>query len=155
MNQYLPMIAILISIFSLSVSIFLAWRDRGRLKASCIAYTHQDTGEYSYLRVKAVNLGRRPIALRYLWGNYEGNNQSGYELSLQKSLLNESEFYEESIGKFDGMMMFTGEHGELNEELIDLFFEDTKGKKYKVKKSKEMVSKLWGSIQPLGPKTHS
>lgn len=155
MNQYLPIIAIVISIISLSVSIFLAWRDRGRLKASCVAYRHPETGEYSYLRVKAVNLGRRPVALRYLWGKYEGNIQSGYELSLKKSLLNEGEFYEESIGKFDGMMMYTGDNCEIIGELIELFFEDTKGKKYKVKKSKEMVSKLWESKQPLGPKTHS
>ena len=155
MNIYLPIIAIIISVISLSVSIFLAWRDRARLKTSCNAYTHPDTGEYSYIKIMAVNCGRRPITLRYIWGKYLNNNEGGYELPLKKTLLNEGDFFEKSIGKFDGMMMFIDDNSEAYEELIELFFEDTKGKKYKIKNSKEMILKVINSKQPFGPRTHT
>lgn len=61
MNEMLPVLAIVISLISLGVSMIVAARDRGRLKAECHVYKHGETDEYSHLYIKAVNAGRRPV----------------------------------------------------------------------------------------------
>ena len=136
MKNSLPIIAIVISIISLTVSVYLAWRDRASLKTKSNVYKHEETDEFSVIHVKAVNTGRRPIILRSLMGKYEEDDISGYQLDNQGIKLEENEFYETRIGKFDGMMMYMGQHGEKTSGLIDLFFEDSKGKQYIIKDAK-------------------
>ena len=68
MEEILPIIAIVISAISLSVSMFLAIRDRGIVKTESMAYKNSSTEEYAVVYLKVVNVGRRPITLRYLWG---------------------------------------------------------------------------------------
>ncbi|MGO3344843.1 MAG: hypothetical protein ACTIM4_07880 [Marinomonas sp.] len=154
MNEILPILAIVISLLSLGVSLFVVMRDRGRLKAECCVYRHEETDEYSHLYIKAVNSGRRPLTLHYLMGNYTEGEKSGYLVENGGLKLEEGEFHEQRIGRFDGMMIHTGRFGEKDCELIDLYYIDTEGKKYKVKDSKKCISKLWASKHPLGIRTH-
>jgi len=88
-------------------------------------------------------------------GNYEGGYSYGCTLGDGLVKLNEGDFYEERIGKYDGMMIHIGEHGELNAMLVDLYVEDTKGKLYTVKNSKQNISKVLRSKHPLSVRTYS
>jgi len=154
METTLSIFAIVISLISLGVSVFVVFRDRAKLKAECKVFKHDETDEYSHLYVKAVNEGRRPITLLYLMGIYSENEKSGYLLENGGAKLEEGDFREERIGKFDGMMIHTGRFGEKDCQLENLYFEDTAGNQYPVNGAKECISKLWGSKHPLGIRTH-
>ena len=156
METTLSTAAILIALLSLGVSAYMAWLDHPRLLTESKVFKHEETDEYSVLYVKAVNIGRRPIILRWLRGNYEENEQSGISVGDKGQVkLEEGEFHEERIGKFDGMMMYSGQFGEKDCQLIELFFEDSRGKRHPIKNSKENIAKLWASKHPLGIRTHS
>ena len=88
-------------------------------------------------------------------GKYEENDISGYQLDNQGIKLEENEFYETKIGKFDGMMMYMGQHGEKTSGLIDLYFEDSKGKRYIIKDAKQNIKKLRCSKHRFGVRSHS
>lgn len=111
METILSFSAVVISIVSLGVSIYVALRDRPKLKAECRVFKHDETDEYSHLYIKAVNEGRRPVTLLYLMGIYTENEKSGYLLENGGRKLKENDFLEERIGKFDGMMIHTGRFG--------------------------------------------
>jgi hypothetical protein len=87
-------------------------------------------------------------------GIYTENEKSGYLLENGGIKLEEGSFREERIGKFDGMMIHTGNYGEKDCELIDLYFENTAGKQYPVQNAKTCIKKLWASKHPLGVRTH-
>ncbi|MES9998510.1 MAG: hypothetical protein ABW125_03810 [Candidatus Thiodiazotropha lotti] len=154
METALSASAIIISLISLGVSVFVALRDRAKLNATCEVRKHDETGEYSHIYIKAVNVGRRPITLSYLMGIYTENEKAGYLLENGGAKLEEGAFLERCIGKFDGMMIHTGRFGEKDCELEDLYFEDSAGNQYPVNEAKECVTKLWKSKHPLGVRTH-
>ena len=154
MENKLAFVAMIISFISLSVSIYLAWRDRANLKTHSQIYRHHETNESSALYVKAVNTGRRPITLRYMIGCYEEKSESFWEMEDGAVLLEEGCFYEDKIGKFDGEMINIGIHGNETLMLEDLFFEDTTGKRHSIKDAKHNIAKLLDSKHPLNIRTH-
>ena len=152
MNEFIPYIALFVSIISISISIYVAHRDRAKLKASCRAIRHYETDEYAYLDIKIANHGRRPAILRYLWGVYDNGSVAGEQID-GNVVLSEGLFYESKIGKYDGMMIHQDSDGGIY-NLVSLYFEDSVGKKYKVKRSKIEIAKLWASKHKLGVRTH-
>ena len=142
----LPVVAIVISIGSLSLSVMIALRDRPKLKAYSHAHRNPETGEYHALYVKAVNVGRRPIVLNALMGNYRGGETSGYQLENGMLKLGEGGMYTETIGMLDRRMIYEGPNGEPLGDLINLYFAGSDDRKYPVKDSKKNIKILRESI---------
>lgn len=146
----ISVIALFVSISSLALGFYLAWRDRPNLRAKCCARTHEQTGEYSSVFVTAHNAGRRPITLRFLAGVYEDGTSGGLRLIQDGLKLQEGEFHELEFGKFDGIMV----NGDDMSDLVDLFLEDSIGRKYRIEGSREAIALIQGSKHPFGVRTH-
>ena len=127
--------AILISLISLAWSIHIGRRDRGKLKATSKLY-RSDSG-VPYLQVKAVNHGRRPVILTMLGADFPGG-WGGIYLEKGTFRLGENEAFEETVRAGDH---YTMSHE--GEEAIDLWFEDTLCRRYRVKNAKEHLKELW------------
>jgi hypothetical protein len=146
----LSIIALVISVASFGLSSYLAWRDRSRVQAKSVAHQHERTGEYSSVFVTVTNAGRRPVTLRYLLGLYEDGSQGGQCLSQGGVKLEEGEFHELEFGKFDGIMI----NGDNMSDLVDVFLEDSAGKKHKVEGARKNIDMVRKSKHPLGVQTH-
>jgi len=136
---YLSAGAILISISSLTWSIHIGRRDRGKLKATSKFYQPAPGYGSPYLKVKAVNHGRRPVILTMLGSDFSDGSSSTMVLKNHALRLGENEAYEEDLRVADGCTMT-----EEGEEAIDLWFEDTLGRRHKVENAKENLRKLLG-----------
>ena len=135
---YLSAFAILISLVNLFWSIYIGLRDRGKLKATSKLYAENKDSGVSYIKVKAVNHGRRAIILTMLWVDFPNRPSIGTYLKDHALRLGENEEFTETIRAGDHYT-FSQE----GEEAIDLWFEDTLGKRYKVKNAKKHLKMLW------------
>ncbi len=149
-TSVLSIIAIAISLVSFGLSSYLTWRDRSRVRAESFVRQHERTGEFSSVFVTVTNAGRRPLILRRLRGAYEDGSQSGQQLSESGIKLDEGAFHELEFGKFDGIMI----NGDEMSGLVDLFLEDSTGKRHKIKSSRKNIHLLRESKHPLGVRTH-
>lgn len=131
---YFSITAILISLASLGWSIHIGNRDKGKLLVKSKLY-NIDSGPF--IRIKAVNYGRRPIILTTLWACYPDKTASG--TMLQEKRLNENEQFERDINEHD-LVYFDDEGNE--KEVIDYYLEDTIGRTYKVKNIKENLKTI-------------
>lgn len=113
-------------------------------------HTHEHTGEYSSIRINVTNAGRRPVTLRFLSGVYADHSRGRQRLSESGVKLQEGEFYEMEFGKFDGIMVY----GDEMSPLVDILFEDSAGKRHKIKDSRTNVQIVSQSKHPFGVKTH-
>lgn len=135
---YLSIFAILISCISLVWTIYVGYRDRGNIKAtSKISYSGPDS-KYFHLQVKAVNYGRRAVILSMFGVDYSDGSWGGSYIEKKDSRLAENEKYEITIRVGDSNTM--SPDGEI---AVDFWFEDTLGRRYKVKNAKENLKKLW------------
>jgi len=138
-SLYLSIGAIIIASISLFWSIYLGYRDRGNIKAtSKISYDGPDS-KYFHLQVKTVNYGRRPVILSMFGADYSDGTRGGTYIEKESGRLTENEKYEITIRAGDSDTMSPD-----GEEAIDFWFEDTLGRRYKVKNAKENLKKLWG-----------
>jgi len=142
--------ALLTSIAGLALSSYIVWRDRARVLARSYAMSHEESGEYSSVLVKIANAGRRPVTLVYLWGIYEDQSRGGRRLADGGKKLEEGEMHETQFGKFDGMMV----NGDDMSDLVDLFLEDSAGRRYKIKHARKNVAAVRKSQHPFGMRTH-
>jgi hypothetical protein len=133
---YLSVCALLVSLFSLVWSIHIGRRDRGKIEATSRLIKYGDT---QCLEVKAVNCGRRPIILTMLWRDFKGGAVGSY-LKDHALRLGENEPFEITMRPGDTYTM-----SQEGEEAIGLWFEDTVGRRYKVKNAKKNLKKLWES----------
>jgi len=135
---YLSIFAILISCISLVWTIYVGYRDRGNIKAtSKISYSGPDS-KYFHLQVKAVNYGRRAVILSMFGVDYSDGSWGGSYIEEKEGRLAENEKYEITIRAGDSNTM--SPDGEI---AVDFWFEDTLGRRYKVKNAKENLKKLW------------
>jgi hypothetical protein len=146
----LSITALIISIASFGLSCYLALRDRSNVQAKCYARLHDRTGEYSSIFVTVTNAGRRRVILRYLMGQYEDGSKGGQRLTENGITLEEGEFYEMEFGKFDGLMV----NGDEMSGLVEVYFEDSAGKKYPIKDARQNVKTIRESKHPFGTRTH-
>lgn len=138
-SLYLSISAIIIAFISLFWSIYLGYRDRGNIKATSeISYNGPDS-KYFHLQVKAVNCGRRPVILSMFGKDYSDGSWGGSYIEEKEGRLAENEKYEITIRAGDSDTMSPD-----GEEAVDFWFEDTLGRRYKVKNAKENLKKLWG-----------
>ena len=143
---YLSILAILISCISLIWSIYVGCRDSGNIKATSEIYYFDMTGysekpsvEIPYLKIKAVNCGRRPVILSMFGADYSNGSWGGSYIEKEVGHLAENEKYEKTFNAGDSDTMSPD-----GEEAVDFWFEDTLGRRYKVKNAKENLKKLWG-----------
>lgn len=146
--------ALLISILSLTLSLYGVSRDRAHLKTESHVFKNESTGEFSTVYVKAVNIGRRPVILTLIQGVYGKKHVSGVYVDCENKgvLLNEGEFFEYRFGRFDGIMVYDPEEGGPFSDLEDLFLVDSAGKKYHVKEAKQNIKLVQESKHPFGSK---
>ena len=138
-SLYLSISAIIIACISLFWSFYIGYRDRGNIKAtSKISYSGPDS-KYFHLQVKAVNCGRRPVILSMFGKDYSDGSWGGSYIEEKEGRLAENEKYEITIRAGDSDTMSPD-----GEEAVDFWFEDTLGRRYKVKNAKENLKKLWG-----------
>ena len=143
---YLSILAILISSISLIWSIYVGYRDRGNIKATSkiyyielTSYSEKPSKKIPNLKIKAVNCGRRPVILSMLGADYSNGLWGGSYIEKEVGHLAENEKYEKTFNAGGSDTMSPD-----GEEAIDFWFEDTLGRRYKVKNAKENLKKLWG-----------
>ena len=146
----LSIIALIVSVAGFGLSFYLTWRDRSNVRAESFARQHERTGEYSNVFVTVTNAGRRPVILRYLCGLYEDGSQSRQLLEEAGLKLEEGEYHEVVFEKFDGIMI----NGDDMSGLVEIFLEDSVGKKHKVKGARKNIELVRKSKHPLGVQTH-
>ena len=133
---YFSIIAILISLASFGWSIHIGNRDKGKLLVKSELYS-MDKGKEHFIRIKAVNYGRRPIILTTLWARYSDNTSSG--TIWQEKRLNENEKFEEDLTIHD--LIYIDEDGN-EKEIVDYYLEDTVGRTYKIKNIREHLKRM-------------
>jgi hypothetical protein len=134
-SNYISIAAILIALASFICSLYFGLRDRSRVKASCRLYNDD-----RMLTVQAVNHGRRPVVLIIFGGKYDSGQSSGTYLGekSQGIRLGEHEKYEQELHS-SHPMVYRPEHDTWIE---DLWFEDTLGRRYRVKDAKRNLKRL-------------
>jgi hypothetical protein len=147
-------VAIVVSLLSLILSAYHMWLDRSVVSAESHAYKNELTDEYSSVCIRAVNKGRRAVILRYLLGTYSDGSIGREQLEEFGIRLGESEFYEKTFGKFDGIMINDHDNGNSIPDLVDVAFEDTEGRTYKVKNSARDIALIHASKHQFGIRTN-
>jgi len=139
-TDYVAIAALLVSLTSLGFSIYFGFLDRSHLKASS-KYNPEWEHSSAHITVSAVNHGRRPIILTLFGGTYEDGNWEGTSLEKDRAglRLDENERFQETIRSGHDML-----HSTLTgSRITDLWFQDTLGRRYKVKNSKKNVKLFW------------
>lgn len=124
-------------------------RDRPKPTARATAQRNWETHEISRVAIKIRNEGRRVVTLLNLWGRYDNGRTSGCGFDGGSLKLQEGDLHNMWIGKFDGMMISHHE-GEDVGNLVDLYLEDTLGKKIPVKGAKKAIAEMNASKHPFG-----
>jgi hypothetical protein len=168
MEEYLPWLAIILSVLSLYISAYRIYRDRSKLYVfsevvfDCSSDQSADqTNPPPFLRVLAVNKGARPIILTDFGGQV--NKKSATWWSLKNDLvlddknckpllfssglaqnigvkIEDGDVYELRIKHDDYTKIYSINHDFL--EFNKLFFRDVLGKKYFVKNSPKGIKQL-------------
>jgi hypothetical protein len=146
----ISLVALTVSIISLCLGLYLAWRDRAQLKAKCVPREHERTGEYSSILITATNRGRRSAILRWVVGIYADGSRGIIAISTEGVKLQEGEFYENEFGKFDGIMV----NGNDMSPLVDVILEDSGGRHHKIEGSRTSIKLLSQSKHSFGVQTH-
>lgn len=132
-------LALVISVTSLGLSAHVAFRDRGRLRTKSTFYAaHEDRSPS--MCVEAVNAGRRPVILTVFGGYYENGQSRGTYIGDYKTgvQLGENEKFSENIDALHHML-FDQETGAA---VTDLWFQDTLGRRHRVKGAKKHLQRL-------------
>jgi len=92
------------------------------------------------MKVEAINMGRRPVILTRLGGYYADGHWSGIYIGKHNKgyQLGENEKFSEDITEMHPMF-FDHERGVA---IIDLWFEDTLGRRYRVKNARKHIRQL-------------
>lgn len=139
-SRVLAGLAIAVSLGSLLIS-FSQWRrDRSRLDTRAQLQTDDD-GRAWAATVRATNSGRRPIILRLLGADLDDSTSHGIFLGRdgQGIRLDESEWFEEPTIR-PGDVYTMGPEGQ---QAIDLWFEDSVGRRFRVQGARHALEKLW------------
>ncbi|TBU76191.1 hypothetical protein [Phytopseudomonas daroniae] len=163
---FIALLALLVSCVSMGVSLYNVVRDRARIKAySSIYYDHSRSLEPDpSLRIRVVNVGRRPVMLAYLvkssregeWAStlrpIQPPEESGGQLGVwidkamlaQHSALRlaEGEVFEMLIHREDYGFHLCNCSGDSVLEAEKLYVEDVQGRRYFVKGSRKNIARL-------------
>jgi len=139
-------IALIISVLSFVVSFWNVFRDRSRLIVKSKFITaHPDYGP-DRIWFKATNEGRRPIYIRTIGGNLRNLSAHGWtgtrigKTDFGKKL-EEGQFYEAYWKAGD----ICADGPDFEDEYVDIWLEDSHGKRHKVPNSDKYIQKLKAS----------
>ena len=140
-SLYFSGAAVLISLLSLCWAIHIGNRDRGKLLAQSKIYKqsnfYETMPDVLYIKLKAVNCGRRSIILTMLWRHYDDKAVVGSVLGAIR--LGENEQFERDLQ--DNDIVNVDDDGNVR-NLINLFFEDTLGSSYPVKNARKHLKQI-------------
>ncbi len=141
--EWLSLVALVISVGSLAASLHFNLRDRAKVKATSKYYPGVEDG-VPMIELSVVNAGRRPVVLR-MWGGTDAeggwvgtminSNEGGKRLA-------EHERYDVKLLR-DDLIACTPDGDVV---LVDLWFEDTLGRRHHVAEAKDHARKLWARI---------
>lgn len=140
--EVMSIVALVVSILSFGFSVYFNSRDRARLVAQSRFIPGSDDG-FAQVSITIVNAGQRPVIL-HMWagedekgiwiGQILGEKGAGLRLAEHERHdldLKKEDLYQQTP---DGEILIT-----------DIWFEDTLGRRHKVKNAKTNISKLWRS----------
>ncbi len=137
---YLSAGAVLISLISFVWAIHVGNRDRAKLKATSTFYEPESPEDgVPYLEVKVMNYGRRPVILTGIGAKYLSSESAWISLEKKAVRLGENDKFEIFINAGD---CYTVDPLD-GKKAIDLWFEDTLGRRYKIKSVKKHLKRLW------------
>jgi hypothetical protein len=128
--------ALIVSLGSLGWAIHIGQRDAAKLKAE--SELHYDTDGSIFIRVRVVNAGRRPIMLTYLSAFLVDGNHVGEYFKEEPIRLDEHEMIEKDL--YPNSIIL--EDIKSKNFPVNLFVEDTIGRRHKVKESRKYLSEL-------------
>ncbi|MBI2286988.1 MAG: hypothetical protein HYU79_06050 [Nitrosomonadales bacterium] len=140
LSDYLSSAALFVSVVSLGVSIFYSQKDQMRLKAESKYFSGHPDYDRPHLNIRVINHGRRIAILRLFGGNTADGGWQGTVIGDQKRglYLNEHEFYETKFYIED----IEATSPDSESEFVELWFEDSLGRRHKVKNSKKHIQHL-------------
>ncbi|EJE8558665.1 hypothetical protein [Vibrio vulnificus] len=163
-SDTISMLALMVAGLSFLVSVYSIIKDNSRLKAIAkISYNHSanPNNPPPQMQIVLVNQGKRPITIthfgfsvsrkEHIWQSIVPPqpmvNDSGLAVSFPQGLaqdvgikLNDGDVYEAVIEHHDYELLYSTAHD--FKEAKSFFFMDVLGKRYKVKNSEKLVSKL-------------
>jgi len=140
-SDYISLLALCVSTASISLSWFFGFRDRANLRTSAILHSHNHGYQGTLIELEIVNHGRRPAILTYLVGEERDGGASAIVLGEKDRgiRLQEHEKYKITVYSHD-LVIIDPEGNE--HEYISYWFEDTLGRKYKVKGIRKLIEKM-------------
>jgi|GEM_PF-1785691 len=136
-------VALIISGLSFAVSFWNVFRDRSRLDLkSGLIESHPEYG-HEQIWFKAINKGRRPIYIRTVGGNLSVHGWMGTHIGETDFglKLEEGQFYEAYWNRND----IFADGPDFEDEYIDIWLEDSHGKRHKIPNSKKYIQRLKAS----------
>lgn len=146
-SDWIAISALVVAVISLGVSLWAKFVDRVRVKTSLEYLPANEYKEEPELVVKIVNAGRRPAIIRSLGGDLEeGGSCETYLGEKEHGLrLTENAFSEHRITRRDIYVIAEN----LDTRYLNLWFQDSLGRRHKVKGSDAAIERLlkdWGDI---------
>ena len=137
-SDYIALGALLVALGSLCLSGFSFFFDRVRLKATCKIYNHDSP----FLEIKIHNCGRRVATLTKFGGTLSDGHWVAHYLGEKNQYIRieENHFHREELTYSD----FQHFDEQKNDVFYykNLWFEDSLGKRHKVKKSKHIIKQF-------------
>ena len=133
-------VALAVSVFSVATSFYFGLRDRMKVGAYCTYYPAHPDYDRANLKIRAVNRGRRVAVLTLFGGDTTDGNWQGEGLGERGAGLHlaEHEFYEREFYREDVEAISPDRES----EFFELWFEDSLGRRHRVKGSKDGIRKL-------------
>lgn len=142
-SDVISIVSLAVSVISAGITGYVVFIDRARVRARSLfypAYIDEDgTKRSASMRVDIVNMGRRPVVLTMMGGDFRDGWSGTYMGEREKGIrLEENGKFTEDIN---------GQHHVIwNREMdtaSDLWFEDTLGRRYRVKHAKKHLEWLF------------
>jgi len=137
-SDYISLVAIVIALLSFAASFYFGYRDRVKVKAFSEIYQSDDGS--AYMEIRIVNHGRRVAVITMFGGNLENGGWQATHIG-EKGLgirLAEREFHKKFLSK--GEVVSVSPEGE--SEYVNLWFEDSLGKRHPVKNAEKHLRLL-------------
>ncbi len=144
---YVSCVAVLISLISLGWSIHIGNRDRDKLLVQSEICSRPNMykksfPDVSFIKIKAVNYGRRPVILTTLWKCFA--DKTRYETKLDNRRLEEHEQFVQEID-YDNMR-YGDDNGNIK-VVTDLYLEDTLKRLYKIKNVRKYLKEIRNKVE--------
>ena len=139
-SESVPYVALGMSILSFIMSFYFGFRDRVHVHAVSKFYPQHPDYDQANLDIRVVNRGRRIAVLTLFGGNTADGKWQGEGLGDKKTGLHltEHDFYKRKF-YFEDIVAASPDS---ESEYVELWFEDSLGKRHKVKHSRNGIQKL-------------